>query len=82
MLMGVVTGVGGGVVRDVFARRTPIVFVGEIYAVAGLLGAAAYVVLHEANAGGVAELWLPLAVVVTVWAAAIRFSLRLPRLGA
>lgn len=82
VLMGVVTGVGGGVVRDVFARRTPIVFVGEIYAVAGLLGAAAHVVLHEANAGEVAELWLPLAVVVTVRAAAVRFSLRLPRLGA
>ncbi|MFM8970075.1 MAG: TRIC cation channel family protein, partial [Actinomycetota bacterium] len=31
--MGVITGVGGGVLRDVFARRMPLVFVGEIYAV-------------------------------------------------
>jgi uncharacterized membrane protein YeiH len=78
--MGVVTGVGGGVLRDVFARRTPIVFVGEIYAVAGLIGALTHLVLVEANAGDVATLWIPLAVVVAVRAAAVRWSWRLPRL--
>ena len=78
--MGVVTGVGGGVLRDVFARRTPIVFVGEIYAVAGLLGVLAHLALVEANAGDVATLWIPLAVVVAVRAAAVRWSWRLPRL--
>ena len=78
--MGVVTGVGGGVLRDVFARRTPIVFVGEIYAVAGLIGVLAHLALVEANAGDVATLWIPLAVVVAVRAAAVRWSWRLPRL--
>lgn len=78
--MGVVTGVGGGVLRDVFARRTPIVFVGEIYAVAGLIGVLTHLALVEANAGDVATLWIPLAVVVAVRAAAVRWSWRLPRL--
>jgi len=78
--MGVVTGVGGGVLRDVFARRTPIVFVGEIYAVAGLIGVLAHLALVEANAGDVATLWIPLAVVVAVRAAAVRWSWRLPRI--
>jgi uncharacterized membrane protein YeiH len=78
--MGVVTGVGGGVLRDVFARRTPIVFVGEIYAVAGLIGVLAHLALVEANAGDVATLWIPLAVVVAVRAAAVRWSWHLPRL--
>ena len=78
--MGVVTGVGGGVLRDVFARRTPIVFVGEIYAVAGLIGVLAHLALVEANAGDVATLWIPLAVVVAVRAAAVRRSWHLPRL--
>jgi len=78
--MGVVTGVGGGVLRDVFARRTPIVFVGEIYAVAGLIGVLAHLALVEANAGDIATLWIPLAVVVAVRAAAVRWSWRLPRL--
>ena len=78
--MGVVTGGGGGVLRDVFARRTPIVFVGEIYAVAGLIGVLAHLALVEANAGDVATLWIPLAVVVAVRAAAVRWSWHLPRL--
>lgn len=78
--MGVVTGVGGGVLRDVFARRTPIVFIGEIYAVAGLIGVLAHLALVEANAGDIATLWIPLAVVVAVRAAAVRWSWRLPRI--
>lgn len=78
--MGVVTGVGGGVLRDVFARRTPIVFVGEIYAVAGLIGVLTHLALVEANAGDVATLWIPLAVVVAVRAAAVCWSWHLPRL--
>lgn len=78
--MGVITGVGGGVLRDVFARRMPIVFVGEIYAVAALIGTLSHLVLVEVKASEIAELWVPLAVVVVVRAAAVRWSLRLPRL--
>jgi len=78
--MGVITGVGGGVLRDVFARRMPIVFVGEIYAVAALLGTLAHLAFIEADAGSVAALWIPLAVVVAIRAAAVRWSWRLPRL--
>jgi uncharacterized membrane protein YeiH len=79
--MGVITGVGGGVLRDVLARRTPIVLVGEIYAVAGLIGAVVHLMLVEAGAGDVAAIWIPLAVVVVVRAAAVRWSWHLPRLG-
>jgi uncharacterized membrane protein YeiH len=78
--MGVITGVGGGVLRDIFARRMPIVFVGEIYAVAGLFGAVVHLALVEATAGSIAELWIPLGIVVLVRAAAVRWSWRLPRL--
>lgn len=80
VFMGVITGVGGGVLRDVLARRTPILFVGEIYAVAGLIGALVHVLLVERDAGAIAELWVPLTVVVAVRTAAVRWSLRLPRL--
>jgi len=58
----------------------PIVFVGEIYAVAGLFGAVMHLALVEANAGSIAELWIPCGVVVLVRAAAVRWSWRLPRL--
>jgi len=38
MFGGVVTAIGGGILRDVFVREIPIVFVKEVYAVASLIG--------------------------------------------
>ncbi len=40
VLLGVVTAVGGGVIRDVMLSRVPAVLTKEIYASAALLGAA------------------------------------------
>ncbi len=38
-LMGMVTGIGGGVIRDLLASRVPAVFRGELYATPALAGA-------------------------------------------
>jgi uncharacterized membrane protein YeiH len=43
-LMGMVTGIGGGIVRDLLAGRVPAVFSGELYATPALAGAAIAVV--------------------------------------
>jgi uncharacterized membrane protein YeiH len=43
-LMGMVTGIGGGMARDVLAQRVPVVFRGELYATPALAGAAVAVV--------------------------------------
>lgn len=53
ILLGVLTGVGGGVVRDVLVREIPTVLRTELYAVAALIGAAVVVVggmLHVSSA--------------------------------
>ncbi|RRD80447.1 trimeric intracellular cation channel family protein [Alloprevotella sp. OH1205_COT-284] len=42
IVMGVLTGSGGGVVRDVFLNDIPLIFRAEIYAVACVLGGLAY----------------------------------------
>ena len=70
VLLGVVTGVTGGILRDVLTGEVPLVFQPEIhlYATAALLGSIAFVALRAA---GVAE---PLA---TVAGAAAVLSLRL-----
>jgi uncharacterized membrane protein YeiH len=39
-LMGMVTGIGGGMVRDLLASRSPAVFSNELYATPALVGAA------------------------------------------
>lgn len=46
VIMGTLTGCGGGVIRDVLARRVPFVFRTEIYASACLAGGAVYAGLH------------------------------------
>jgi uncharacterized membrane protein YeiH len=48
-LMGMLTGIGGGMVRDVLTGRVPLVFRGELYATPALVGAAVAVVGHEAG---------------------------------
>jgi len=67
-LLGMLTGIGGGMLRDLLAGRVPIVFRGELYATPALLGAGL------AAAG--AEAGLPTAV-VAVPAALACFSWRL-----
>ena len=37
--MGMVTGIGGGIARDLLAGRVPVVFSSELYATPALLGA-------------------------------------------
>jgi uncharacterized membrane protein YeiH len=46
VLLGMVTGIGGGMVRDVLAAEVPSVLRGDVYAVAALAGAAVVVIGH------------------------------------
>ena len=70
-LMGMVTGIGGGMVRDLLAGRVPAVFRGELYATPALAGAAVAVtgdqlgqpvLLSAALGAGLCLVWRLLAV--------------------
>lgn len=67
-LLGVLTAVGGGVVRDVLAGEIPLVLRRELYAVPALAGAAVVVAGHELGMRGP---------VVPVAAAAVAFGYRM-----
>ena len=47
ILCGLLTGVGGGVIRDLLAGQTPLIMRSEIYATAALAGVAIFVGLEE-----------------------------------
>ena len=79
VFMGVISGVGGGVVRDVFTGRVPILFVGQIYGIAGLIGAIVFVVFDHLRTVEPVKVWVPMAIVVLVRAIAVRYDLHLPR---
>ena len=48
-LMGMVTGIGGGILRDVLAGRVPVIFEGVLYATPALAGAMVAVLLDRTD---------------------------------
>lgn len=77
-LMGVITGVFGGILRDMLCNEVPLVFSGELYATASWAGA---LLLVGLIALGVSAGWAALAggsVVLVIRLAAIAFKWRLP----
>ncbi len=48
-LLGMLTGVGGGVLRDILAQEVPMVLRGEIYALASLLGAVIVIAAYRVH---------------------------------
>jgi uncharacterized membrane protein YeiH len=47
VMMGVLSAVGGGVIRDVLCGETPLIFKPEVYATAALAGATVFVFLYH-----------------------------------
>ena len=52
VIVGAITGVGGGTIRDVLIRRVPSVLSSGLYAIPALIGATAAVVAGALGAGG------------------------------
>jgi len=72
VLLGMLTGIGGGALRDMMAAEVPLVLRSEIYAVASLLGAIIITLANQAQAlGPAAEIIAALATfvlrMVSVW---------------
>ena len=78
VMMGVITAVAGGIIRDVVANDIPYVLKQEIYATAALFGALAYVVLNT-NVGAL-SVWIAIVIALLVRAAGIIWGLSLPAL--
>ncbi len=78
VLMGLLTGVAGGMVRDVLARRMPMVLRQEVYATAAIAGGVTYVSLDALAMPGALNLALSLLVTLGLRLAAIHWRLALP----
>lgn len=78
VLMGLLTGVAGGMLRDVLARRVPMVLRQEIYATASIAGATAYVTLYTHPIHPYATIALPILVILALRLSAIYWRLSLP----
>lgn len=79
ILSGVLTAVGGGVIRDIMARSVPVVLTSDFYATAALLGGILYLVLYRAALLPPFVVFLIVFVFVTgLRLAAMHYKLHLP----
>ncbi|NLP64926.1 trimeric intracellular cation channel family protein [Paraburkholderia sacchari] len=78
ILLGMVSAVGGGVLRDILLSRVPAILEREIYASAALLGAALQIGLNVAEWSSSWTPWVATAACVTLRLAALHFGWRLP----
>ena len=79
--LGCVTGIGGGVLRDVLALTRPIVLHREIYALASLGGAALWLALDYYGVLPVVSMLVAGLSVVIIRLLAVRYKWGLPSLG-
>jgi len=73
--LGVVTGVGGGVLRDIFAMEKPMIFVRHFYASSSFCGAVLYILLSPLSDNLAAVASVALVVVLRVLAAKYKWHL-------
>ena len=81
-LLGVLTGIGGGMARDVLLAEVPIVLRADLYAVAALVGAAIVVIANMLQLPSEAAALVGAALCFGLRVLAIRYGWQLPRAGA
>ena len=80
--MGVVTGVVGGILRDVLCNEEPLVFTGTLYATAAWAGALLLILLMTLGVAAWAAALAAGCLIFLLRVAAIRWSIRLPNFSA
>ena len=79
VLMGAMTGVAGGVIRDILCNEIPYVFTArELYAIPALVGATGYVASVTYGLSAQAALWIGFVLALLLRLAAMRWKIALP----
>ncbi|MBQ8638335.1 MAG: TRIC cation channel family protein [Lachnospiraceae bacterium] len=80
VFVGVLTGVGGGLLRDIFAGNTPYIFVKHVYASASIAGALVCALLYDVAGERVAVI-IGAVVVVVIRCLAAHYRWSLPKVN-
>ncbi|MBR5868670.1 MAG: trimeric intracellular cation channel family protein [Clostridia bacterium] len=80
LLMGVMTGVGGGVLRDVLVNEKPYILTRHVYAVASILGSTIYYLLRIGTPYRVVGTFLSVGATVLVRLLAAHYRWSLPKI--
>ncbi len=78
IIMGTMTGVMGGIIRDVITARVPLILRREIYATAAIAGVVVYLLLQAIDVPRAVAFGSGMVTVVVLRLVAIRWNLHLP----
>ena len=78
VILGVISGVGGGIIRDVLAGRRIAIFTGEVYALAALAGSVAF--LASRGLGPLAPFLIGVSIALIIRLGAVTMGWRVPTL--
>lgn len=78
IIMGTITGAGGGVFRDVFINEVPLIFRKEIYALACVIGGIAYFICNKIGFDSIMSGIICGVVVILMRILAVKYKLHLP----
>ena len=79
VLAGMLTAIGGGILRDIFVNQTPIVFVKELYASASFIGAVLFYFTLLVTNEIYAAMIIGLVITTTLRLVAMKYNWNLPR---
>lgn len=80
ILMGMLTGVGGGILRDMMTQTIPYVFQKHVYAIASIAGSLLFYVLVRFNAHDTVSSLVSIGLIVIIRILAARYKWSLPRI--
>lgn len=78
ILMGMITAVAGGVIRDTLCNEVPLIFRKEIYATACIFGGSLYFVLAKLAVPLAVVNWATVACVIVMRILAVKYGISLP----
>ena len=78
IVMGTITGVFGGLIRDIMCNEIPLVLRGELYATAAILGGSVYTASLYFGAAGYWPMFFAMMVILFGRLAAIKWNLSFP----
>lgn len=80
IIVGLITGIGGGILRDVMIREIPFVLEKEIYATASIIGLIVFVLFVRLNIVPiVTAVWVSILVIVVIRILSFQLKINLPK---
>lgn len=80
LIMGMISAVFGGVIRDILTRKVPLIFKKEIYASACLAGGSIYLLLSLLEFNDNFQFIISVLVIIVIRVVSVKYQLELPKI--